>query len=365
MTIFYQIGDLKFNSSNLDDLKKELEEYFSYKGLTPTVEIQSDCVRVDIDEDKIKTAEAKVKLAYDCCNIGNFTSAKKYLSGALEICPLYSEAYRTLAQIYMQEGKYEEAMSNCGEAIKCDPRNMWAHILMGNILLHNKKDPKGALTYYEKALQYHPDNAIALNNVAGVKLSLGEFGGAISIFDQVLQKDNTYANAHYGKAAALKNMGSLEDALEAARIGCIQGKKTPENPDVMRRLVQLQVSIARQIAEKTDYMVDAGMIKDEIEKEFGVPVEFRADPGMPVLGKLRYGRHYSQNRNIVFYNPGKPFTAHYVIHELMHLYMFSRNTKAGVGKMVTSDGGGQNPVLQQILFPTPSLEGPSGRTSLR
>ena len=77
MTIFYHIGDLEFKATNPQDLKKELEEYFSYKGLTPAVELISDYVRVDIDDSKIERAEAKVKLAFDCCNRGNFLYAKK------------------------------------------------------------------------------------------------------------------------------------------------------------------------------------------------------------------------------------------------------------------------------------------------
>lgn len=65
MTIFYPIGDLEFKATNPQDLKKELEEYFSYKELTPAVELISDYVRVDIDDSKIQRAEAKVKLAFD------------------------------------------------------------------------------------------------------------------------------------------------------------------------------------------------------------------------------------------------------------------------------------------------------------
>ena len=154
MTIYYHIGDLEFNASNPQDLKKELEEYFSYMGLMPEVEVLQDYVRVDIDDEKIKKAEAKVKLAYDCCNRGNFISAKSLLKEALEICPLYSDAYRTLAQIHMQEGKAEDAIATCSEALKCDPKNMWALILMGNLMLHFRKDGEQALKYYEKTLEY-------------------------------------------------------------------------------------------------------------------------------------------------------------------------------------------------------------------
>ena len=337
MTVIYHIGDLEFRAATPQELKKELEEYFSYHGLRPEVEIISDYVRVDIDDEKIGTAEAKVRLALDCCNRGNFSSAKEFLGGALEICPLHSEAHRVLAQIQMQEGRTEEAVASCSEALKCDPRNLWALILMGNLMLHHRRDNDRALQYYGKALEYYPDSALALNNVAGVKLAMEEYADALPLFERVLEKDSSYANAHYGKAVCLEHLGRVADAFEAARTGCLQGKETPENPGVMRQLTRLQVSLARRIAEQTDYMADALRIREEIEKAYGVPVELRSDPSLPVLGKLRYYRHHGLDRNIVLYRPGQPFTWHYVIHELMHLYMYSRDAEAGTNKVVYSD----------------------------
>ena len=348
MTIFYHIGDLEFNASNPQDLKKELEEYFSWKGLLPEVELISDYVRVDIDDKKIASAEAKVKLAHDCCNRGNFLSAKKLLQEALEICPLYSDAYRTLAQIHMQEGREEEAVEACSEALKCDPKNMWALILMGNLELHFRKDMEKARTYYEKALEYYPYNTIALNNIAGAKLGIGDYDGALELFDRVLEKDSGYANAHYGKAACLEHLGRLEEAFEAARRGSVQGKETPENPGTMREVRKLLVSLARRIAQKGDYMEDALRIKAEVEAASGVPVELTPDEGLPVLAKMQYHLHHHADRDVVLYNPGKPFTGHYLIHEMMHLKMMTRNTGAGKGKVVYSDAGSEQRFLNRF-----------------
>jgi len=338
MTIIYHIGDLEFNATDPKGLKAELEKFFSYQGLMPEVEIISDdYVRVDIDDEKIKLAEAKVKLAFDCCNHGNFSSAKEFISGALEICPLHSDAHRTLAQIYMQEGKIDDAIKSCSKALKCNPENMWALILMGNLMLHYRKDKKEALKYYERVLHYYPDNSVALNNVAGVKLGLEQFDEALAIFNKVLSKNSTYANAHYGKVACLEQLGRLEEAFEAARIGCLNAKESPENPGVLRQLFKMQVSLAKRIVEKTDYSSDAIKIKEDLEKKFGVPIEFRADASLPVLGKLRYYKHHGLDKNIVMIRPGDTFTWHYAIHELMHLYFFSTDEKAGVGKIVYSD----------------------------
>jgi tetratricopeptide (TPR) repeat protein len=337
MTIFYHVGDLEFKAKNLQELKAELEEYFSYKGFRPSVEIISDYVRVDIDSKKLERAEAQVRLAFDCCNIGNFTSAKEFLNKALVVCPLHGEAHRTMAQIYMHEGKQDDAITECREALKCEPDNMWAMILMGNLLWEFKKDREGALRYYNKVVELYPDNLIALNNVAGVKLSMRQYEDALKLFEKVLEKNDSYANAYYGKVACLKDLGMLEEAFETARVGCIKAKDTPENPGTKGQLTKMYLAIANQIVSADDRMEIVREIKNDIEKEFGVPIEFYKESGMNLLGKLEYYKHHHTPENIIRFNPDKPFPAHYIIHELMHLYMYSAASKEGVNKVVFSN----------------------------
>lgn len=337
MTIFYHVGDLEFKAKNLQELKAELEEYFSYKGFKPSVEIISDYVRVDIDSEKIEMAEAQVRLAFDCCNNGNFTSAKEFLHKALVVCPIHGEAHRTMAQIYIQEGKQEDAITECREALKCEPDNMWAMILMGNILWQFKKNQEGVLKYYNKVVELYPDNLIALTNVAGVKLSMRQYEEALNLFDKVLKKNDSYANAYYGKVACLKDLGVLDEAFEAARIGCIKSKDSPENPGTKDQLTKMYLAIARQIVSAGDWMGVVRDIKNDIEKKFGVPIEFYKESGMTLLGKLEYSKHHHTHENIIRYNPDKPFTPHYILHELMHLYMYSADSKEGVNKVVFSN----------------------------
>lgn len=336
MTILYHIGDLEFTSTNPSDLKKELEAWFSYKGCKPEVEITGDHVRVDIDDELIGKAEAMVKLAFDCANRGNNGSAKDFLRKALAICPLYADAHRTLAQILMMEGKVDDAIPECREALRCEPTNLWAIILMGNLLLR-KGDPEGAMRYYDRAILLHPDNPLALNNVAGVKMQLKQYDEALPLFDKVLSLNGTSPNAWYGKAVCLRDTGHEDEAFEVARLGCIRSKDVPENPGARASLENLLVDLAKGCASSAeDYMILVGHEKDLIEKDFGVPVDLVKDESLPVLGKLSYWKHHGDDRNLVRYNPGKPFTPHYMMHELMHLRMNSINTKEGVNKVVFS-----------------------------
>ena len=121
MRIAYQTGDLGFSSSDLDGLRRELEEFFAGKGVSPKITKAGDHLVAEIDDATVEEAETRVKLAFDCCNRGNFSSAREFIEGALKICPVYSDAYRTLAQIEMQEGRSEEAVRYCPIPIR--PQN--------------------------------------------------------------------------------------------------------------------------------------------------------------------------------------------------------------------------------------------------
>ena len=336
MTIIYHIGDLEFDSTNLEDLKQELSMYYSHKGISPSVEIMGEYIRVDIDDEKISSAENLVEKAYESANSGDVSSAKNYLQKAISMCPLHADAHRTLAQILMQEGKTDEAISECSEAIKCEPDNLWALILMGNLRLR-KGSMSDAFKYYNRAIELHPDNPIAINNIGGLMLRMKNYDKALDLFNKALGKNEGQANAHMGKIMCLSEMGRLDDAFEAARMGCLHAKDTPENPGIREELKKLIISIAQKIVSDKDGYND--VLSEEvayIRKEYGVPTEFVADNTLNVLGKLNYWKHHNLEKNIVFYNDGKPYTPHYVMHELMHLELYSENTKEGVGKILVS-----------------------------
>lgn len=362
MVIIYNTGATEFGAGSIEELRRELESWHSYKGMKPRVTIFPDHIEVEVDDSRIGQAETKVKLAYDCCNRGDWKGAEEFLRGALGICPLYSDAYRLLAQLRMQEGRTDDAVRECTEAIKCDPMNMWALILMGNLILR-KGDPEGAMRYYRRVTDLYPENALALNNVAGALLGMGRPADALPLFEKVLAKEPSYANAHYGRAAALKDLGRKLDAFEAAREGCVEAVDTPENPGTRRELEKLMVSLARQVAEGEDYMKDVEEICAAIEVEYGYPVVTEADPQMPLLGKLRYWKHHGLDHNVLLYNPGKPFTAHYMVHELMHLRMMSLDDEKGTGKMVCSDADSERRFenrFAQILRPLRGRLGEEG-----
>ena len=96
----------------------------------------------------------KFQLAVQACEKHEAELARKYLNEIIEEQPDMSEAYRLLGQLSYEEDKEDEAMNYLITALVKEPKNMWALIMMGNILGKRKKDLESARGYFNKVLEY-------------------------------------------------------------------------------------------------------------------------------------------------------------------------------------------------------------------
>ena len=117
-----------------------------------------------------------LQYALNLCNQGKFDDALPILEEITKETPQNSEAWRVLAQIHWNHSQDpDKAFDELIEALRCDPKNIWALVLMGNLLTKEKKDVEHAKQYYDKVLEYYPDNALAINNLAGTYMQQSEF----------------------------------------------------------------------------------------------------------------------------------------------------------------------------------------------
>ena len=83
----------------------------------------------------------------DLCNQKEFEKALPLLEEAIKDNPQDSEAWRVLAQVHwLNMHEPEKAYDELIESLKCNPRNIWALILMGNLLTREKNDAEHATT---------------------------------------------------------------------------------------------------------------------------------------------------------------------------------------------------------------------------
>lgn len=279
----------------------------------------------------------KLKQALDLCNKKSFEEALIILEEITKENPQNSEAWRILAQIHWNHMNLpDKAYDELIEALRCEPRNIWALVLMGNLLTKENNDVEHAKQYYDKVLEYYPDNVIAINNIGATYMERKDYDGALPYLEKALSIDDSYANSYYGLALCYYKLGRLEDAFEICHKGALKSSDRPENPAVREELVRLYITVAKEYADKTNYLNVWKGIKDELEAIDHVNIRISEDRDINVHAKLEYAPLHAAKEHVIRYNPEKDFVEHLFIHEMMHLKMNQRATEANKAKAVVS-----------------------------
>ena len=340
MDLIFELKDNAFDAKNIEELHKKVLKHFTKDGYSADVKIDGDAVLVHFSEEDLVKDQKDIQKVRELCEKHNFSKAKEILDIFLKKHPFHSEAYRILAQITREEGDIDKAIDICLESLKCDPKNIWGLMLMGNIFCRDKDNFEAALKYYNSILEYFPDNAIAINNIASVYAEQNKKDEAAELFKRVIELDKTYENAYYGLAQLYYNDNKFEKAFEISRQGCVNGIRRPENPKVSEMIRKLMVASAHAICEGYNYKNVFLGIKDIIESLDHNEIREVADPSLKEFAKLEYGPIHGKNYHTIKYNPDRPFVYHLMVHELMHLDMIlsaQRNGACGKFVVLTSD----------------------------
>lgn len=333
MDILQFKSELNFNYNNDQEIIDKMIEIYSFQGYKPQVKIDGDIIHIHIDNHVLDSTQRNFDKACDFCNKQKFDKAIPLLEEVIKVCPLHVDAYRTMAQAYMMLGDLDKAMDNNIEALRIDAGNLWALVLMGNIM-SRKNDVETAMTYYKKVLKYHPDDFMALNNVGGALMEQGKFDEAIETFEKCLKIDNTYMNAYYGMALAYYNKKDAKKAMEVAMEGISQATDRKENPQVREELLKLLLTSAMNLVDDTNYMHLVAQVKDKLKKEFDADIRFETDNSLGVSAMLQYGKAHHRDYHLVKYNDTKKYTEHFMLHELMHLQMNLAASREGNNKLL-------------------------------
>lgn len=288
--------------------------------------------------------------ALDLCNKNQFDKALLILEEITKNDPRNSEAWRVLAQIHWNHmHEADKAYDELIEALKCEPKNIWALVLMGNLLTKEKNDIEHAKQYYDKVLEYYPGNAIALNNIGATYMEHKDYEGALPYMEKAVAIDNSYANSYYGLAICYDKLGRYKEAYEVCYKGVLKSADRPENPAVREELVKLYVTVAKEYSDNTNYINVWKGIKDELEAVDHINIRIVEDKSLNVHAKMEYAPLHAAKEHVIRYNPEKDFVEHLFIHEMMHLKMNQQATKVNRAKAVISSQATRNAFKKRYL----------------
>jgi tetratricopeptide (TPR) repeat protein len=249
-----------------EQIISEIEKYYTYGPYKPQVSIENDWVIVKIDVSAIASQDKDYQKTISLCEKGRYNEAKPILKKLIEQNPTNSEYHRIMGQIRSDEGEQNLAIDSLIEALRWDPKNAWALLMMGNIMAKFKKDIPTAIKFYNQTLVVKPDDHITINNIGANLMQQGKIIEAKKFFNKALIINEKYPNTHF----AIGMIGEIENDFFTAFSAYLNALRLNKKKDDLYRNSMKQVF---HLAQK----IIIGNKGKDIIKKYLHSLEFEGD----------------------------------------------------------------------------------------
>ena len=345
MQVQHKLADGLFEADDIATLENEVRKFLAEKGVSAKVSIKDAMIVVDYPDVKDIDAEEDERIVLGFCRDGRYGKAKKVVQEWIVKVPWDSEAYRLRAQIEMENKAFDAAINYCKDSLKLNPQNLYAIILMGNLLARDKGLIDQGIVWFKRAYDLYPESVLAVNNYAGALMQKGgqDREEMELLFRKALKLDPSYMNSAYALAGLLIEKDDLAGAFEVVENGLRNGMDRPENKNPIREiLTEMLVRLAVELSKKVDRKIVDEKIA-EIKESGGVEVEVVEDAKLSVPAKMELAQLYGRNRHRLVFNPAKTHNgqAYYLMHELEKQTLRIESEKVGKDALFaqTKEGG--------------------------
>ncbi len=118
---------------------------------------------------------------------GKYSEAVSCLRRALELAPGSDDTYRRLGAVYQELGKRSEALEAMGKAVELNPYFWLNHNVLGAALL-GFGEPEKALEEFRRVTELEPDNPVGYDNTGNVYFRQGRWEECIPAYEQSLKR---------------------------------------------------------------------------------------------------------------------------------------------------------------------------------
>lgn len=305
--------------TNDEQLIHAFRKYLSLGEFYPNVELSESEVIIEIPANLLLGDSREFQRVNELCSRKKFAEARPILENLIEKYPSISEYYRTLAQTYEEEGQHEKAIDILIDALRWDPKNHWALILMGNIYARYKDDTDTAMAFYDQVINADPKNFIALNNIGGALMQNGKLDLGEKYLNQAFEINPDYPNTSYalGLVAEMKgeNLKAFEYSAKA-----LKASDSSKNP-VFQNALQTALESAKKITD-SDYgkeeLVD---FINELETLTGKEIRIEKDEKIPTAAVVQIAENHNRDYHLIKFKPALGID-HLILHELVHILFY-------------------------------------------
>lgn len=340
MTIIFPIDDFLYEifpveNKNLDELKDFLKRFYSEGPFEPKIEISEGFISIKINAALISEDSNQYRQLISLCEKGQFDKAKPLVQELIQKTPNISEYHRILGQILSDEGDQEEAINSIIDALRWNPKNEWALLMMGNIYAKYKEDIETAMKYYDQVLIIKPNDNIALNNIGANLMQLGKTDEAIMYFEKAIKLNPDYPNTHYALALASEMkedyMAAFNHSLSALRVN-------PKKDGLFGNSFKMAIESAEKLSSQIDAKQIVEQFAEQLEKGCGKSIKIEIDEEIPTAAKIEFAENYGRNFHLVKYKSKYPAVEHLILHELIHLELATEARKTEENQLFTTNG---------------------------
>jgi len=340
MLIQHRIDDFLYTlfpdiqKGDLDALQHALVDYYTYGPFKPKVSIDNDWIRIDIDTPAILSQEKDYRRVVQLCEKGEYKQAKPILTALIAQNPSNSEYHRILGQVLSDEGDQEEAINSLIDALRWDPRNGWALLMMGNIFAKFKDDVPTAMKYYDQALLVNPNDHITINNIGANLMQQGKLEEAKKYFWEAVRINGTYPNTHFALGMIAETEGDLNSAFYSTVKSILLNK---QKDGLYQNAVRQAFEIAQRIAEGDQGTNTYKAFKEELETQGKRGIDILQDEEIPTAAKMEFAENYQRENHVIRYKSAYPVVEHLIMHELTHLHLVIEAREKNMNQLFISN----------------------------
>ncbi|USR90716.1 tetratricopeptide repeat protein [Phormidium yuhuli AB48] len=144
---------------------------------------------------------------------GRLQTAQRYYRQSLDLCPNYAEVHLTLAEIYLEEKNFSQALLCARKAIQGKPDSAEAYKALGNAFL-GQKNGNAAMNAYQRAIAIKPDFAEVYSNVASIYFFQNQNHEALQLYQKALSYNQELPGIHWNLGKVYERMGKVDETIQ-------------------------------------------------------------------------------------------------------------------------------------------------------
>lgn len=320
-------------ADNIEQLKSNLKSYYTLGPFEPKIEISESEIIITVDSNKYLEDKDEYQKLISLCDSGNFNKAKPLAEQLIKKSPNVSEYHRILGQILSEQGNQEEAINCLIDALRWNPNNKFALLMMGNIFAKFKKDNNTANIYYNQVLLNNPTDHITLVNIGVIVFQQRQVNEALKYLNKAIEVQPDYPNTYM----ALAKIAEADQDWETAINYAIETLKRCAKKDVIYQnaLHSLSTSCNNFIDENKGISI-INNYKGQLETAGNKNINIIENSEIETPAKIEIAEYHNKPKHNVYFKPNYKAYEHLVMHELVHLDFVIQARKENANQLFTS-----------------------------